>query len=102
VYVNSFTLNQKEILASAVRVMGSRESEWTITREKGRERYITGVKEIEEGKKIGFAKMMYTRMFFDDRCGDFETGRGTLNELLGLPKEDVDETTIVAVERSKV
>jgi hypothetical protein len=45
--------------------------------------------------------MMYTRVFFDNGSGDFETGRGTLNELLGLPKEDVDEATIVAVERSK-
>jgi hypothetical protein len=102
VYVNSFTLSQKEMLASAVRVTGSRESEWTITREGTRERYVTGVKEMQEGKRIGFANMMYTRVFFDDGCGDFETGRGTLNELLGLPKEDVYEATMVAVERSKV
>jgi hypothetical protein len=43
---------------------------------------------------------MYTRVFFDDGCGDFES-KGTLNSVLGLPKEDIDTATGAAIERSK-
>jgi len=90
------------MLASALRVTGSKEADWTITKESAQERYSTGVKEIQQGKRVGFAKMMYTRVFFPDGCGDFEHNKGTLNSVLDLPKEDIDETTKVAVERSKL
>lgn len=56
-YVNSFTLSQKEMLASALRVTGSRECEWTITREGGsRQRYVAGVKEMGEGRGLGLRR----------------------------------------------
>lgn len=89
------------MFASALRVTGIQKHEWRITKESARERYSDGLKEIKEGKRIGFAKMMYTRVFYDDGCGDFESGKGTINALLGLPKEDIDEATRVAFERSK-
>jgi len=101
VYVNSFTISQKEMFESALRATGTKENEWTIMKEPANDRYSGGLKEIQEGKRIGFAKMMYTRVFFPDGCGDFEHNKGTLNELLGLPKEDIDEATRVAIERSK-
>lgn len=101
VYVNSFTVSQRDMLASALRVTGTKEEEWKIMKEPAKERYATGHEEIKEGKRIGFAKMMYTRVFYPDRCRDFEHGKGTLNVLLGLPKEDIDEATKVAIERSK-
>jgi hypothetical protein len=101
VYVNSFTVSQKEMFASARRATGTTEDDWTITKEPAQERYSSGLKEIQEGKRIGFAKMMYTRVFFPDGCGDFEHNKGTLNNLLGLPKEEIDEATKVAIERSK-
>lgn len=34
-------------------------------------------------------------------CGDFEHNKGTINSLLSLPKEDIDEATERAIERSK-
>jgi hypothetical protein len=86
---------------SALRATGTKENEWTITKEPSQERYSNGLKEIQEGKRIGFAKMMYTRLFFPDGCGDFEHNKRTLNGLLGLPKEDIDEATKVAIKRSK-
>lgn len=101
VYVNSFTVSQKDMLASALRVTGTKEHDWTITKEPARERYSSGIKEMQEGKRIGFAKMMYTRVFYPDGCGDFEHNKGTINGLLDLPQEDMDEATKVAIERSK-
>lgn len=89
------------MLASAVRVTGTKEDDWTITKEPARERYSSGIKEMREGKRIGFAKMMYTRVFYPDGCGDFEHNKGTINSLLDLPKEDIDEATIAAIKRTK-
>jgi hypothetical protein len=89
------------MLESAFRVTGTTEEEWTITKESCQERYASGIKEMQEGKRIGFAKMMYTRIFYPDGSGDFEHNKGTINSLLGLPQEDIDEATKVAIERSK-
>ncbi len=79
------------MLASALRVTGTKEDDWTITKESTQERFASG----------GFAKALYTRIFFPDGCGDFEHNKGTLNSLLGLLEEDIDEATKVAIERQK-
>lgn len=101
VYINSFNVSQKDMFKSALRVTGTQENGWTINKEPSKDRYASGLKEMGEGKRIGFAKMMYTRVFYPDGCGDFESSKGTLNSLLGLPKEDMDAATKIAIERSK-
>ncbi|KAK6000685.1 hypothetical protein QM012_003410 [Aureobasidium pullulans] len=101
VYISSFAVSQKDILESVLRVTGTRSEGWSITYEPSKQRYADGLEEIKQGKKIGFAKMMYTRVFYQDGCGNFGKSRGTLNELLELPQEDLDEFTALAIERSK-
>ena len=101
VYVNSFTVSQRDMLESAFRVTGTKETDWTITSEPSHERYANGLEEMQEGDRVGFAKMLYTRIFYPDGSGDTESGRGMINHILGLPKEDLDEATKVAVERAK-
>lgn len=101
VYINSFTVSQKDMLDSVLRVTGTKLEDWKINKEPTQERYSTGMKEIKEGKRIGFAKMLYTRIFYPDGCGDTENGKGTLNSLLDLPSENIDEATKIAIERSK-
>ena len=101
IYINSFTVSQKDMLESAYRVTGTKETDWTITKEPTQGRYSSGIREIQEGKRSGFAKMMYARVFYPDGCGDFEHTKGTLNGLLNLPTEDIDEATRAALERSK-
>ena len=88
------------MLESALRVTGTKEDDWTITKESTQKWFSSGVKEMGEGKRIGFAKMM-SRVFYPDGCGDFEHNKGTLNSLLNLPMEDIDEATKVGIERSK-
>lgn len=100
VYIKSFTVSQKDMLQSALRVTGTKEGDWRITKEPAQERFATGIKEMQKGKRIGFAKMI-SRLFYPDGCGDFEHNKGTLNSLLDLPDEDIDEATEVAIERSK-
>ncbi|PVH82295.1 NAD(P)-binding protein [Cadophora sp. DSE1049] len=100
IYMNSFTVSQKDMLASAVRVTGTPLSEWTVTKENAKERYENGIKEMKEGNRVGFAKMMYTRVSFEDGVGNVE-GKGLANEALGLEVEDLDEATERAFERAK-
>lgn len=99
-YVNSFTISQKDMLDSVLRVTGTEVKDWAITREPAHERYANAMKEIKEGKYTGFAKMC-ARIFYPDGCGDVESNKGTLNRLLNLPMEDIDEATKIAIERSK-
>jgi hypothetical protein len=99
VYINSFTITQKEMLASLQRVTGTSESDWTITKQSVTERYSQGQVELGKGDRVGFVKMMYSRIFFPDGNGNFEKRRGLANAALGLPKEDLDEATKRATDR---
>ena len=89
------------MLQSALRITGTSGDDWMITKEPSLERYSSGIRETQEGKRIGFAKMMYSRVFYPDGCRDFEHNKGTLNGLLGLQKEDIHEAYKIAIERSK-
>ncbi|MCJ1360331.1 MAG: hypothetical protein MMC33_010336 [Icmadophila ericetorum] len=93
VYVSSFTLNQKEMFESVLRVTGTKESEWKISHENVQERYQAGVELLKTGNRIGFGKLLYSRTFYPDEPGLTEKTRGLDNEVLGLPKEELDEFT---------
>lgn len=101
VYVKSFTVSQRDMFDSALRVTGTKEADWTINKEPAHERYANGIAEMKQGSRDGFAKMLYTRIFYDDGNGDFETRRGVSNKLLGLPQENIDEATNRAIKRSE-
>lgn len=101
VYVSSFDVCQRDMWESVMRVTGTGVEEWKIGYESSVERYRRGVEEMRKGEMRGFAQLMYTRVFFQDGSGEFEKSRGLLNEVLGLPEEDMDEFTRIAVERSK-
>ena len=101
VYINSFNVSQQDIFESTLRGTKTTASDWEITKESSQERYNTGQKEIKDGQRIGFAKVMYTRVFFPDGAGDYESRNGVLNKMLGLPKEDLDEATARSIKRSE-
>ncbi|KAF2117130.1 hypothetical protein BDV96DRAFT_644563 [Lophiotrema nucula] len=97
-YINSFTVSQRDMLNSLHRVLGTSDSDWTITREPAKQRYQDGIAEMQRGERTGFAKAMYTRFFFKDGGGNHEETQGLVNEKLGLPKEDLDFSTKRAVQ----
>lgn len=101
VYVSSFTVSQKDMLDSVLRVTQTSIDDWKVTKEPSHERYMSGIKAMQSGDRVGFVKMMYTRVFYPDDSGNYEKTKGTSNELLGLPKEDIDEATKAAIKRSK-
>lgn len=101
VYVSSFTVSQKQMLESAFRVTGTKASDWNITEECAQKRHEDGKEALYKGDQTGFMRLMHSRVFYDDGNGDFESRRGTLNGVLGLPKEDLDKATEAALERAK-
>lgn len=101
VYISSFTVSQKDMLDSVLRVTQTSLEDWKVTKEPVKKRYTEGIEAMQKGDMTGFVKMMYTRVFYPDECGNHEKTRGLANDLLGLPKEDLDEATKAAIKRSK-
>ena len=98
VQISSFRASQRDMFASVLRVTGSQESEWEISHEPSKERYDSGVAMLQKGQREGFAQQMYTRFFYPDGSGDFESTTGLQNKELGLPAEDIDEYTKKAMD----
>jgi hypothetical protein len=101
VYVSSFNVSQKDMLDSVMRVTGTSLKDWKVSYEPVKERYKAGVEEFRSGSRIGFGKLLYARSFYPDKCGNYEERKGLHNDLLGLPKEDMDEYTKIAVQRAE-
>jgi hypothetical protein len=111
VYMNSFTLSQMDMLESILRVTGDKMEDWTISFVPARERYANAIKVLQEvdgvpltdikpKHRFAFSESGYTRMFFPDGSGNYEH-KGLINDLINLPKENLDEATSAAVERAK-
>ncbi|KAL8824040.1 MAG: hypothetical protein Q9170_008269, partial [Blastenia crenularia] len=88
----------RDMLDSLHRVLGTKDADWTITHEDSKERRAKGLEEMKQGMRTGFAKQMYTRVFWKDGVGDHESSKGLANGVLGLEKEELDEATKRAVE----
>jgi hypothetical protein len=101
VYVNSFNASQKDMLDSVLRVTGDKLEDWTINKELARERYASAAKALQNGDRMAYVRMMYTRVFFDDGNGNFEAREGTANKILGLAQESIDEATARSIERAE-
>jgi hypothetical protein len=95
-YVSSWTISQRDMLASVLRVWGDKESDWTIKYQPTEERYREGRKMVAAGgpdAQNGFGMALYARGFYPNGDGNFEAKHGLANEVLSLPKEDLDEHT---------
>lgn len=97
VYISSFLVNQQELFQSVLRATGSTEQDWTIKYQDVKERYQEGLAEVQSGNKEGMYKLLYSRVFYPNGGGNYEASRGLQNDILHLPKEDLDETTRVAI-----
>ncbi|KAF2626289.1 NAD(P)-binding protein [Macroventuria anomochaeta] len=96
VYVSSFTVNQKDMFESVKRVTGTTDSDWNITSEPAKQRYENARERLRNGDRVAFGRVLYTRYFYED-AGLFEKTHGLDTENLGLPKEDLDQSTKKAV-----
>lgn len=102
IYLSSFLVSQKDMLDSVMRVTGTAPGNWHVRYEPSSRRYEIGVEELRKGNLFGFPLLMYSRVFYPGGGGEFETSRGLLNGVLGLPREDLDQYTAVAVRNEAV
>ena len=98
VRVSSFLISQKDMFESVLRVSQTKPEDWKISYEKHHERYQSGVDLMKQGEMKGFGRLLYTRVFYPNDDGNYEDKYGLHNDLLGLPTEDLDEWTKVAIE----
>ncbi|KAK8086839.1 hypothetical protein PG994_001813 [Apiospora phragmitis] len=102
VYVSSFLISQRDMFESVLRVTGTKaEEDWTLRHEDVAERYQDGIKALQAGERTGRIQSLYSRIFFPDGSGNFEARRGLDNDALGLPREDLDEWTQVAIKNAE-
>ncbi|OTA90597.1 hypothetical protein M434DRAFT_13797 [Hypoxylon sp. CO27-5] len=101
IYVSSFCVSQKDMFASVLRVTGTKESDWKFEHESSVERFQDAQKQVFAGDQSAFPKFLYSRLWFKDGSGNFEARHGLANDILGLPKEDLDEETKAAIDRAE-
>lgn len=106
VYISSFRVSQRDMLDSILRVTGDQSNDWTIKHEDAQTRYEEGQAEMKNPestpgeRQLGFAKQLYSRFFYPGKgANDFEDKLS--NDVLGLPKEDLDASTRRAVEMAR-
>lgn len=97
-YASSFLVSQRDMFESAKRVTGTTDADWTINHEDSGERYRQAILDFQKGDMKGFVRLLYTRVFFPNGDGDYESRKGLLNGTLGLPNEDLDEATKAAID----
>ncbi|KAF5253547.1 hypothetical protein FANTH_1618 [Fusarium anthophilum] len=91
VYLNSFVVSQQDLFESVKRVTGTSDTDWTVTHQSSKQRYEEGMAQVKRGNMSGFSKLLYARAFFPDDPS--ELSAKAQNELLGLPKWNLDEAT---------
>ena len=95
VYISSFLISQKDLFESVKRVTQTADADWNVSYEPSAQRYKDGMDAMQKGDMRGFGKMLYARVMFPNGDGDFSAKLD--NDLLGLPQEDLDEQTRIAV-----
>jgi hypothetical protein len=100
VFVASFTLSQREMFESVKRITKTNDEEWKISSAPSKQRFEECVKAFRNGDRMAMGGMLYTRYFFPDGAGLYD-GQDLGNEKLGLPKEDLNQFTMKAVEMAE-
>lgn len=92
--IYSFRVSQRDMLDSLHRVLGTTDADWEITYEPVAKRLKDGAEEMTRGIPTGFAKMLYGGVFLSTNDNsDYAATMLTANDVLSLPKEDLDEAT---------
>ncbi|KAJ5865657.1 hypothetical protein N7534_000210 [Penicillium rubens] len=99
VLINSFRVSQRDMLDSLHRVLGTTDSDWEISYESVDKRLADGAEEMAKGVFTGLPKTLYGSLFLpSNKEADFAGTMELANDILGLPKEDLDEATKRAVD----
>lgn len=101
-YIESFFLTQKEMLAAVQRATGTDDGDWKIERESAEKLVTEGEAQLNRGEftMTAFRNTLMGMNFWAGHGNDYVASKGTANEILKLPKENLDEITRDCVERT--
>lgn len=90
VYLQSFFIDQQEILAAVQAVTKTNPEDWKLEARSTSEYIAEGQKEDERGEELGIVKVLYG-CTFRKGLGDHFHGKPIANEKLELPTEKLEE-----------
>lgn len=91
VYISSFCISQIDLLESIQRVESFPQSSWNIQYQDTEAKVAAGKERVKQGDMMGLADLIYGHVFKDGAGGNHEARVGISNQVLSLPKEDLDE-----------
>jgi uncharacterized protein YbjT (DUF2867 family) len=97
-YLRSFLINQRDILDSAIRATGTKESDWEIKTQEPEEAIKASREGVAAGNPMAFVGEFYTAHMQKGRGGNYEGKALTDAEVLGLKEESLDEVMKAVVE----
>ncbi len=98
VYVRSFLVSQREILASAQRITGTSDADWTITHTDVQAFIDEGSALFAKGDMTGMLNLIIGNLVKEGAGGDYESVHGVSNAVLDLTEESLDETAKALLE----
>lgn len=91
-YLSSFRTSQRDILSAFQRATGTTDDDWKITHTDVDAFIAEGAEKLAKGNFSGMVNLLYGITMKDGAGGDYEGVEGLDNAVLGLPKEDLDES----------
>ncbi|EOO03911.1 putative oxidoreductase - protein [Phaeoacremonium minimum UCRPA7] len=92
-FISSFRVSQRDMYESLKRVTGTTDADWNIREDNAERRWKEASERVAKGDFSAHPMRIYSRIFFDNGDGDYETSHGLDNDVLGLPREDLDAAT---------
>lgn len=87
-FIDSFTVSQNQILASLEKATGEK---WEVTHIDGEEEKKIGLEKLSKGDFMGFMELIRYINCVDGHGGNYMLHEEGANELLSLPKQNLDE-----------
>ncbi|KAF1943950.1 NAD(P)-binding protein [Clathrospora elynae] len=98
VYLSSFCITQREILDSAIRATGTKESDWDITTPAVDEVIAEARAEVAKGNHMAFIKEFYITHMREGTGGNYQEKAAKDAEVLGLKEGSLDEVVKAVVQ----
>lgn len=100
-YVSSFYLSQREMLDAVQRETSTTDKDWEIAKEPVVAAYDQAREDFKNGNFRAAQTIIYAGNFIPNGGNDYIHTKETLNKLLSLPQEDLQEAAKRAVQYSK-
>jgi hypothetical protein len=88
-YVSSFFITPHELLDAVQKATGTTDKDWTIEKKDVQERIKEGGEKLQKGDHMGMVDLLYGATMVDGLGNKYK--EQTINDELGLPKEDLVE-----------